>query len=421
MAFFSLDKFKNKRVCVALSGGIDSVCLLHYFLTGASDFGIALSAVTCEHGIRGEKSLTDLAFVKDLCSAWGVPLTVFQRDIPAFAAERKMGLEEAGRAFRRECFLKILDEGKADILTTAHHRDDYAETVLFRLARGTSLAGMKVFTDKFARPLSGVCRTEIEAYAQKHDLPYTEDESNADTAYTRNAIRYEILPLLEKYIAGARGNLVSFARLAAEDDDYLQSLAQAALENAGENCVPVSLPDPVFYRAAVIALKGIGVVRDYTGDLLREISSLRTLQSGKRICLPSGAVAVREYDKIVFYYPAENGAEIPFATGEYPFGKDTIVVSETKREGLRCDFDKIPQECVIRTRREGDFFTPYAGKRKTLKKFLTDKKIPSRVGGTLPLLADGSEILAVFGVEISDKIKITEKTTRCVYLARREN
>lgn len=421
MSLFSLEQFQNKRVCVAVSGGVDSVCLLHNFAAGALRFGITLSAVTCEHGIRGEQSLSDLEFVKNLCAEWGVPLFIYQKDIPAFAAERKIGLEEAGRLFRRECFYKILDEGKADILATAHHKDDYAETVLFRLARGTSLAGMRVFTEKFARPLLNVSRMQIEAYAREHSLPHVTDESNADSAYTRNAIRNEILPLLEKHVAGARDNFVSFARLAAADDEYLQSLALSAVQNAGGDRVPVDLPDPVFYRAVVILLKRLGIARDYTGALLEEISSLRALQSGKKICLPQGATAVREHGDIVFCRTEEINEEKPFSLGMHMFGEYELTFSEIGTDGaLRCDADLIPPQSVIRTRREGDVFTPFAGHKKTLKKYLTDKKIPARIGRTLPLLANGNEILAVCGVEIADGIKITDKTKRRMFLTCRK-
>lgn len=422
MALFDLKQFQNKRVCVALSGGADSVCLLHNFLCGAQEYRITLTAITCEHGIRGERSLADLRFVEELCRQWGVPLTVRREDIPAYAAAQKIGLEEAGRAFRRRCFSEVLERGEADVVATAHHKDDYAETVLFRLARGTSLAGMKVFSDRFARPLLQVGRAEIYDYIKRYGLPYVEDESNTDTAYTRNALRHNVLPALEKSVAGARDNLVAFARLAAADDDYLQALARQALRDDGELCVSVGLPDPIFYRAAVLALKRLGVERDYTQALLGEIGSLRSLQSGKSICLPQGVTAIREHDTIVFCRVRAQAFCIPFACGEFMLGDYKVTVDEGECDGaLRFDLDCVPQGSVIRTRREGDCITPFAGSAKTLKKYLTDKKIPARVGHALPVLADGSEILAVFGVEISDKIKLTERTKRSGYLACRDN
>lgn len=422
MSLFSLEPFRNRRVCVALSGGADSVCLLHHFFRGAAQYAITLSALTCEHGIRGEQSLGDLKFVEELCARWNIPLTVFRRDVPSFAALNKIGLEEAGRIFRRECFETVLREGKADLIATAHHDDDYAETVLFRLARGTSLAGMKVFTEKYARPLQGVGRAEINAYLAEYGLNYVEDASNTDTAYTRNALRHEVLPLLERCVPGAKRNLVSFARLAAKDDEYLQSLAAAALPAEGRPRIAVDLPDPIFYRAVVLALKRLGAERDYTQALLDEIAALRDLQSGRKICLPQGIEAVREHGEIVFCRPQEEPSELAFTRGTVRFGDYMVTAGEgICEEGLRFDWDAVPQGSVIRTRREGDEFTPYGGKRKTLKKYLTDRKIPARIGHGLPLLAHGNEILAVMGVEISDTIKITAKTVRQGYLVCRDH
>ena len=424
MSLFDLEPFREKRVCVALSGGIDSVCLLHYFHKNAAAYKITLTALTCEHGIRGEQSLSDLHFVEDLCKSLHVPLAVFRRDVPAYAAERKIGLEEAGRIFRRECFHKVLQDGLCDILATAHHEDDYLETVLFRLCRGTSLSGLKVFSDEFARPLRNVSRNQIEAYAARYNLSYVNDQTNDDTAYTRNALRHEVLPLLETTVPGARDNLVAFARRAAADDEYLQSLARDALTKTptGETAVSVTLPDPVFFRAVVAALKELGVERDYTAALLDEISSLKNLQSGKKICLPQNAVAVRDQDTIVFYRPTENEEEIPFSFGTVVYNGYLLTVSEGAADGgLRFDMDKLPENCTVRTRREGDVFTPYAGGKKTLKKFFSDKKIASRIGRRLPLITVGNEVLAVCGVEISDKIKITEGTKRRGSIVCREN
>lgn len=417
MSLFSLEEYRNRRVCVAFSGGADSVCLLHHFYSGAAQYAITLTALTCEHGIRGEQSLADLRFAEELCARWKIPLAVFRRDIPAYAARHKIGLEEAGRIFRHECFETVLREGNADLIATAHHRDDYAETVLFRLARGTSLAGMKVFSEKYARPLLHAGRAEIESYLAEHGLDFVEDASNADTSYTRNALRHEVLPLLERCVPGAKRNLTAFARLAAQDDEYLQRLAAAALPAEGLPQIAVDLPDPIFYRAAVQALKRLGAERDYTQALLDEIAALRNLQSGRRICLPQGIEAIREHGMIVFCRPRRGNQECAFACGTFCFGDYTVTVGEgTNEEGLRFDPDAVPPDSVVRTRREGDVFTPFGGRSKTLKKYLTDQKIPARIGHGLPLLAHGNEILAVIGVEISDLIKITAKTVRQGYL-----
>ncbi len=418
MKLCELSQFSGKRVCVALSGGRDSVALLHFLLHAGEGRAYSVSALTCEHGIRGERSLRDLAFVRTLCKEWDVPLRVFRLDVPVHARATGQGLEEAARELRYRCFQQVLDEGEADVVLTAHHRDDFAETVLFRLLRGTSLAGLNAFPTRtgIARPLLGVTRAQIDAYVQENALPFVEDETNADAAYSRNFLRGEVFPLIEQRFERGAEHLVQFAERANADEQFLQSLAQEALTD--EDCLPIALPAPVFTRACVALLKRMGVSRDYTAAHIADLEALRSLQSGKKTSLPCGVEATREYDKIIFYRASlTENSPVPFAFGAYAFGEFNLTVGEGERKGaLLFDLDALPDGCVIRTREEGDEFVPFGGGRKKLKKFLTDKKIPARVGRTLPLLACGNQIYAVFGVEISDCVKLTADTVRVGYL-----
>ncbi|MDE7373498.1 MAG: tRNA lysidine(34) synthetase TilS, partial [Clostridia bacterium] len=250
--------YAGKKVCVACSGGADSVALLHAFHAQADEWGISLSAVTCEHGIRGASSLSDLAFVRQLCKEWGIPLFEFSANVPQLAEKNGRGLEEEGRAFRYRCFEELVARGDADVIATAHHRDDLAETVLFRLARGTSLAGVDAIKERagIVRPLLSVSKAEILNYVHENGLPFVTDETNGDEKYSRNAIRIKVLPALEEVVKGAGEHIADFARRAGEDDQYLQTLALAEIKREnGEICVPVTLPRPLFFRAVVAAIR----------------------------------------------------------------------------------------------------------------------------------------------------------------------
>lgn len=421
MELFDLQPYAGKRICVAISGGRDSVALLHAFLLESGAYGITVSALTCEHGIRGEASRADLAFVARLCAGWGVPLRIFRADVPALAAAAGKGLEETGREWRYACFRSVLDAGEADAVATAHHRGDYAETLLFRLARGTSLAGLNAFPEQegIVRPLLFTPRARIDAYVREHGLEYTEDGSNADERFTRNYLRHTVLPALERALPGAADHLVEFAVRASGDDAYLFSLAEKEIaERDGGFCVPCRLPDPLFFRACLLAMKRCGLVRGYTAENFAEIGKLRAVQGGKFIMLPQGVRAVREGGDAVFYRPQPRWTgEIPFAIGTWRDEPFRLMVKEgILPDALYADFDAFPAGCVIRVRREGDMFTPFGGRRKTLKKFLTDKKIPARTGSRLPLVAKGSEVYAVCGVEIADAVKVTKNTVRTVSL-----
>jgi len=393
---------------------------LHAFHAGAKEYGIELSAVNCEHGIRGESSRRDTEFVKKLCAEWNIPLFEFSAEIKSLAREHGRGLEEEGRLFRYECFHRLRKEGKTDFVATAHHRGDFAETVLFRLARGTSLSGLNCFPPQegILRPLLFVSRGEIEAYIEEYALPYVNDETNDDTAYSRNLIRKEALPALSKAAKGAEENLVAFARRAVRDDEYLYSLAvEHVRRKDGALFVPVDLPEALFSRACLYAIKELDIKKDYTETNLQDLRSLSELQSGSRVSLPCGIEAAREQGEIAFYRPhVPFSGEIPFSIGRFQTESFIIAVQEAGEEGLRADFDAFGEGCVIRTRREGDYIVPYGSGRKSLKKFLSDKKIPSRVGRELALVARGNEVLAVFGVEISDTVKITQNTKRAVRL-----
>ena len=416
----SLNKYAGKRICVALSGGRDSVALLHYLLHNAKEFSLRVTALTCEHGIRGEESLRDLQFVTELCKEWGVPLTVFRADVPARCKQSGRGMEEEARIFRYDCYQTVLKDGAVDFVATAHHKDDVSETVLFRLIRGTSPAGLAAITewDRVIRPFLGTSRAQIDEYVAKHDLLYREDSTNGDLSYARNRLRKEALPLLEEIYNGAGEHLVRFASLSAEDDAYLQALAKAELKTGADVRFRIDLPKPIFSRACILAVKELGVRVDYTSSVVEETLRLCTLQSGRRMSLPCGVEAMREGDEIVLYRPRPPVLEeIPFSMGTIAFGDGFVEIGVGEREGaLRVDLDRIPPECVLRTRRTGDQFRPFHGREKTLKAFLTDRKVSARISRGLPVLAKNSRVYAVFGVEIADEIKQTEQTERRGYL-----
>lgn len=422
---FDAEEYSGKRVAVALSGGVDSVSLLHAFKIQAERYAISLSAVHVEHGIRGEESVRDLHFCEALCGEWNIPLRIVREDVPALVKAHGGSVEEVARTVRYRAFRALL--GEVDLVATAHHLDDVAETVLFRLARGTGLSGMRAITEYggIVRPLLSLSRAEIEAYAAANSLPHIEDSTNGDEKYARNYIRKRALPAFEQIHEGAKENLVRFASLAAEEDEFLRTLAeQAVTRRAGETRIPASLPDVLFCRACHLVLQEADAA--YDASKVAEVGKLRTAQSGKRITLQKWGdgtfYAVREGAEIVFYkeQPKEAYA-CPFLpkAGEYSRPAPFRILEE--RAGTVCkngegrlyvDLDAFPADCCVRTRREGDEFTPFAGPKKSLKKFLSDRKIPARISRHLPVIACGSEVLVVVGAEISDRVKVTEKTTR---------
>ncbi|MBO5240382.1 MAG: tRNA lysidine(34) synthetase TilS [Clostridia bacterium] len=428
------DGFFGKRVCVAISGGVDSTALLHYLKTYEKEVGFSLSAVHCEHGIRGEESISDQAFVCALCKKWNVPLLLFSEDCPKKAKREKTSLETAARNFRLESFSSLVKENKVDFIATAHHVSDEAETVLFRLARGTALSGVKGMEKRsgyFIRPFLDWTKEEILSYAEKNGLSYRTDSTNLEMDATRNKLRLTVFPALEEAMRGAIVNLARFARLASEDDALLneQSKALLSLTPAGKTLVKFSGQKPLFRRACLMAIKALGVEKDYTSTHLESVYSLQQSERGARICLPQGVIAQKGETGIEFFLRSEEEilppapqAEIPFSLSGFDGGRYAVNVSSTPievSEGkiLRVDKDKIPENAVFRFRREGDAIQSFGGG-KSLKKFFNEKKIPAKERAFLPLITekDGSEVLVVCGVEISERVKITEETQSVLYI-----
>lgn len=418
-----IEELIGKRVTVACSGGGDSVALLHYL----KEQNLLLSAVHIHHNIRQEEADLDVTFVENLCKAWNIPLFLKKFNIPMLAKENKMTIEEMGRKMRYQVFFELL-QGQTDIVVTAHHSDDNVESVLFNLFRGTALKGMcgikkgfLVEQGKIFRPMLGVPKREILRYLLKHKLQWREDSTNKENKYTRNFIRNEMLKNTEKYFPQYEKRVYSFCQLAKQDDDYLQQLAQRELHvQEREISFSIELPAPLFFRACIQAMEILGGKIEYTNIHLQDIYRLKSLQNGKKILLPKDIVAIRAYDKIVFYTGNKRSNFcIPMQLGSFTLqgrrytiqqkDRTTFHLTKGKKNALYISGDNL-QDVYIRTRREGDKFSKFSSGTKKLKEYFIDKKIPSYRRNTIPLLAKGSTVLAIFGVEIANTMQITEQT-----------
>ena len=233
----------GSRVLCAVSGGSDSMCLLHLLWSKRQDWGLEIRAAHYEHGLRGEDSLRDAAFVDSYCREWGIPCAMGHGDAAAYAAERRLGIEEAARELRYAFLERTADELGCDLIATAHNADDNAETLLMNLARGSGLRGLGGIPPKrgrIVRPLLEVPREEIAAYLQENGTPHVEDLSNGDERYRRNFVRGRLLPLLREMnpaFVRAAGNT---ALLLRRDEDCLQMQAEAFVaEHYRDDSVPV--------------------------------------------------------------------------------------------------------------------------------------------------------------------------------------
>ena len=421
------DCLRGKTVAVAVSGGADSMALLHYVVAASGRYSITPVALNVEHGIRGENSLRDSFFVKKYCEDHRIPLLAYSVDAPKKAKEEKLTVEQAARILRYECFFDAVKSGKCDAVFTAHHSSDNLESVLFNLFRGTGvkgLTGIKDYGDKIFRPLVGVNKAEIDAYVKENAVPFVTDETNLSDDYTRNFLRHNVIPEIKKVFPEAERSVLRLAETLKAEDEFLDWEAVKEITFLPDKAeIKLPLSRVLLSRAAIIALKHLGIKRDYEKVHADDVCALAEKGNGKSVDLPRGVKAVREYDKIVLYrYETHINEEIPFTCGAFTLGGVRVSVTAINadgftaadfKDGLYGDADKIPDSAVIRFRKSGDVFKKFGGGTKSLSDFLTDKKIPRKDRDKFPVIAAGNEILCVFSVAVSDKIKI-DGTTRNV-------
>ena len=411
---FDLSAYANSHICVAVSGGRDSMALLNFIYTHMREFKITLSALNCDHKMR-ETSARDSAFVEKWCRQRDIPLLKF---VWNFDGKK---CEQSARLWRRECYKVALDKG-ADFVAVAHHMNDNAETVLFNLARGSAIAGLAGIVDgeRIIHPLVSCTRMEIDAYIAENNIPYVEDETNLSDGYTRNKIRHNVLPELEKAVPGAVGNIYRLSRLALEDEKYFNSVIEERniLKITPFGAEIVLCESVIFKRATVKAIKYFNR-KDYTAEHLQNLYLLANCEKHKKFEF-LGLTAYGGEGKIVITEGNTDDTEIPFSSykGDNFCNQKLIISSDVKIGGkvLKFDFDAVPESAVIRFKRDGDRFQKFGGGTKSLGDYFTDKKIPLWVRGKIPLIAVGKEILAVCGVEISDKIKIGDNTKNIAYI-----
>lgn len=424
--FHAVENFTNKRIMIvfnlqnkyalAVSGGVDSMVMLHKFatLSARPDFYV----VTVNHAIRTEAA-SDCQFVADYCAQLGVECRVFDVDAPGYCQQNKLSLETGARILRYQ----VLDSLDADYVCLAHNANDNAETVLMHILRGSGAKGaigIKRVSGKYLRPMLDLTRNEIEQYAKDNNVPYVTDSTNFDTKYTRNFIRHNVMPLFTELNNSAQANILRFASNIAQDDAFLDSLADVTtVQFANDKAIiPLNLllqPAPIAYRVLNKVFDNLHVFYDIEKTHFDAIIALASGNGGKRVNLPFNYVATNDYSCVTIEKNVVESAqdfEILFKLGRTVTPMGTVEVSsEYLPESLRIDVNAIPSNAVFRIKRDGDVFTKFGGGTKPLRKYLIDKKIPQRERNQLLLIADGNDVLVICGVEISDKVKVAPNST----------
>lgn len=425
--------YRNKKLVIGVSGGRDSMCLLHAVLNcGVIDKNNIL-AVHVNHNLR-ENAKKDEQFVKQFCEQNKVQFRAFSVDVKKESAVSGSTIEQAARNLRYGVFYDLIKHGDADVILTAHHALDNAETVLMHLFRGAGLDGLRGMgngqacdrTLPIVRPLIDVYPEELDRYCADHGIEYVTDETNLIDDADRNFIRLNVIPLIEKRYVGAVRAINRLAGECASACAVLDGLLDLSLITKESDAVVVAtdaLNTPLAARYVRRALAEFTTV-DITREQIERITELAHMRTGATVGLTGGIVAAREYNGVALFIPRlPCPTEIPLALGANTIDGLAVDIelsdiSPQSVMGGAVDLDRL-EGAVLRFRRDGDTFTPFGGKTKKLKQYFIDRKIPKRLRDRTPLICKGSEVLVIVGVQISDSVKQTEKTTRKAVVRRR--
>lgn len=395
------------HVICALSGGIDSMALLHILLEMQESLGITLSAAHFDHQLRGQESHRDAAFVQEHCKSIGVPLFMGSGDVAAYAKENHLSTEDAARTLRYDFLLSLNPEAK---IATAHNAQDNLETLLLRLIRGTGLQGLGAIPPvrgRIIRPLLMVSRQELLDYLELHGIPHVEDSTNGSDDYLRNRIRHQVLPLLTAENPNISPSVSSLCLELREVGSYMALQTDSALSS-------VSHGDGISCRE-LLALPG-ALRRPVLREFLKSVPELSRQQTDDALALAAGSnpsarlhlsggwTLRRCYDRLRLYQKEDapslpTPSTVPLSEGELKFGAYTITCKQDLcPEQLPTDTLALTQpgkgQYVLSTRQPGDRITLPGGTKK-LSRYLIDQKIPVQLRDTLPLLRLDGNIAAV--------------------------
>ena len=424
----NLIEFGDKVVC-AVSGGADSVCLLHAFLTLQKEYGIEVFAANVNHLIRGEEADRDSEFVKKICKASDVKLFYREYDIPALSKEMKLGEEECGRVMRYRFFEEVADSlGKAKI-ATAHNLNDNAETVLFHMIRGSAaegLTGIKYKRENIIRPLLDVSRNEIEKYLTQNSVEWCDDSSNFVPVYARNKLRINVFPKLNEICQNSEEHIALAASYISEDNLFINTFKEELLEKAFHGDYlelnEFSKAHISVKRRLVCDILSRWGVKEINGEKIDSFISFTTADTGKMFDINGNTFAYKEYGKIVLKSNEEapeidkildenNSVHLP-ECDVYTFIADCCPSVKSNKVAV-FDADKISPPFKLRYKKDGDkIFLKGLFKNKKLSDIFTDEKISLSVRNKIPIIEKNGEILFVCGLRQSGYYNVDENTKK---------
>ncbi len=448
----------GKLLVVAVSGGPDSLALLHALHRLEADLGLRLHGAHLDHRLRGRASEEDALFVAGTFRGLGIPATVEAADVAAYRRQHRLSLEQAARQVRYAFLARVASEQGADAVALGHTADDQAETVLLHLVRGSGLAGLRgmaplsrhVFDGRsvvLARPMLEVTRKETLAYCQALGLSPRQDESNLYADVARNRVRLQLVPLLQQFNPAIRDALLRLSRSVARDLVHLEAEVERVWPGVVARQGDMLTLDRAAFSALDPAIQGHllrRAVLEVKGDLegmeqvhLEDMARLMAGPAGTSLDLPGGLSFAVSYGRATLARPGEEGCPLPPLEGQHRLQVpgETIIpgwrvtVRQARRgEGAgvpsalacapdgtfaRFDYEAMRGELWVRPRRPGDRFQPLGmAESKKLQDFMVDARVPRPWRDRVPLLVTPRGIAWVVGWRIAQWARVTEATSR---------
>lgn len=414
--------FTDKRLLIAVSGGVDSMVLTDLFRQ--LPFQVAIAH--CNFNLRGEESAGDEAFVRQYAEANGIELFVTHFDTKAFAEDYKMSIQIAARELRYRWFYELAEAGHFDYILTAHHADDTIETFLINLTRGTGpegLTGIPALNDKIARPLLIFSRDEIEAYANENKLPWREDSSNASDKYLRNKFRHQVIPVLKElnpsFLESFR-NTISYIQQSLTMADDASRIVYRKVVEEQEDQKRINLKELLIlpnYSAYLYEwLKPFGFTAwDDIYGLTEAVSGKQVFSDGFRLLKDRDfLILAPKSNPDINQYFVKEGIEVV----NFPLRlriSEATSITDISNNTIFVDSEKLKFPLILRKWQEGDVFYPLGmhGKSKKVSKFFKDEKLSLIAKENTWLLCSDNEIVWIIGIRQDERFKI-EQTTKTI-------
>ena len=427
---------KGDTVVVGLSGGADSVCLLHFLNSIKTEYNLTIISAHINHGIRGEEAEKDALFSKTFSANLNVDFRLLKVDCVNEAKKNGETVEEAGRRIRYEFFNSLIGKENS-VIATAHNSNDNMETIIFNITRGSSLNGAKGIPPKrenIIRPLIFCTREEIEGYCKENSLEFVTDSTNLSDAYTRNRIRHLVIPELKKLNESAEEAFSRFSEIARDDLDFLEKSTISAFKQAEIDKNTYSVKILNTFHKSIKNRVIFKAIKDFSGenpDSKRVQAVSECIENNTKIQLYKNCF-VETRAGILRFFSSEKickneetiileKTDFEYQFGEYIIKTELLENFSQKIKDLvldnLIDCDTICGNLILRTRQEGDKIT--LRKRnvtKTLKKLFIDEKVPKELRDIIPVIVDDNGVVWVLGFGVNKKNAKTEKSKNILSL-----